>query len=332
MFVFIIPFQGKILFMKITKVLFFILLPLFKDPAFSFEADSASKKIHSLLSISDTLYKRISNNNLFRGKPSSIDSLFTYAIKTHPEIYALVYVNTNGSMVSDINRDLISNTLGSVRKKDWFVIPSSTDSPYVAGIVSANSKLCLLKTYPISDSTKIGVLAILVELQECLKDLKTSFPFPFLLLYNNTIIYQSDLQLPYSRIPIPSYKNMEFIYSENSVLQTETMQEESLNISVFEKCIRILATTLPWSLTSIAVIFSFFFFFSRKNKVTREELVALEYQKLPEQVHKLIHDRAISQLYCEIKRQLETHEIDNIRNEVREKLVNEMKVKIMNMR
>ena len=150
---------------------------------------------------------------------------------------------------------------------------------------------------------------------------KKSFTFyPF---YDKAIVYQSDPPLQVSKVSVPDFGKLELIYSNNSpesfVGFPTQNQKTGKDFSVFNQN-NFPTTFLPWTIALLTVGISLLIIYLSKPRIKKEELIALEYQKLPEETHKMIRDRAISQLYCEIKRQIETHEMDKIQQEVREKL------------
>lgn len=310
--------------MKTSTTSFCLLILLIANPADGFDVKDASAQFISELNTADSIYSCFSQDEIFNyGSKSYIDSLFKNALLKNPQLYAAIKVNQYGEVVSDINRDSSVNSNKNVRNKNWFQIPFFKAVDFNAGIVSANSRLCFLKTYPLFENSEnsetSGVLAILIDISYCLNKLKEHCSSPFALFYDSSIIYQSNPDKSFLPVKIPQYGRMELVFFEergDSILPNVVTKEKYPRPAFTWMLIVIL-------IPAIIVITRFI-----RPKINREELVALEYKNLPEETHKLIHDRAVSQLYCEIKRQLELHESVKIEQEIRNKLHSEIEKKI----
>lgn len=290
-----------------------------------FDMDNASVTFLSHLKRADSISEFLSQGVLFDNRSdTAIDSLLRDILDCNPQLYGILRVCQNGTVLNDINRDSNSNTALNVKSRAWFQTPLEKRSSYIGGIFSVNSNICFLKAYPIALNTSAaGVLAVLIDLKYCLGELTEKCLSPFTLFYDKAIVYQSGPPLQVSKVSFPDFGKLELIYSnispESFIGLSAQNQNLEKNYSIMDQKNPTIIF-LPWTIALLTIGISLLIIFLSRHRIKKEELIALEYQKLPAETHKLIRDRAISQLYCEIKRQIETHEMDKIQQEVREKL------------
>lgn len=299
-----------------------------------FETDNAFVSFISHLNKADSVSEYLSHGTLFDNRSDmDVDSLLRDVLYNNPQLYGILRIRNDGKVLNDINRDLKSNTTLNVKKRTWFHAPAEKRSSYIGGIFNVNSNPCFLKSYPINLNTSSpGVLAVLIDLNYCLRELSEKHPSPFILFYDKAIVYQSDPPLQVSKVTIPDFGKLELIYSNNSpesFINPTAQMHPNKNYSLME-LENPLTVFLPWAIALLAIGISLLIIHLSKPRIKKEELIALEYQRLPEETHKLIRERAISQLYCEIKRQIETHEMDRIHQEVREKLASAYEASLVN--
>jgi hypothetical protein len=287
--------------------------------------DNASATFVSHLKKADSVSEFLSQGTIFDNRSdTAIDSLLRDVLYSNPQLYGILRVCDNGKVLNDIKRDFNSNSVLNVKNKYWFQASLEKGSSYDGGIFTVNSNICFLKTYPITHNTSAaGVLAVLIDLKYCLGELAEKCLSPFTLFYDKAIVYQSDPPLQVSKVSAPDFEKLELIYSnvpaEHFTGLSAPKKDLQKNFSVWDQNDPPSAF-FPWIIILLTIGISLLIIFLSKPRIKKEELIALEYQRLPEETQKMIHDRAISQLYCEIKRQLETHEMDRIQQEVREKL------------
>lgn len=310
--------------MKVKFFIYFIFLP-FASMATEFEILDASSIFFSNLKKADSIgiyYSHIPNIRDYSAE--STDSVFSDILKKTPQIYGITKINKNGDIEFDINRSSTISSNQNVKNKNWFRIPLLNAKPHIGGIVNANSKACFLKSYPVMDTSLSqnpdGVIAILIDIDYCLKSFCEKYDHPFSLIYNNSILYQNEPELLFSRIRNPEYPSLEFLYANNlqpvadSLIPSPYNQKSSTNM----------LQTVFLCISAIICIIILSILFLNKHRVKKEDFIAMQYNKLSEETKKLVQERAMSQLYCEIKRQIEIHESDKIENEVREKLYKEI--------
>lgn len=318
--------------MKLSTALLFFLLSI-SVQASGFDKDNAVANFIALLKNTDSVNVQLSQQIVIKNNSDTyIDTLFRNVLNSNPQIYAVLRINHNGKILNDINRDFAANTIGNVKNKVWFKSPMKDGSVFIGGVFTANSRKCFLKTFPLINKEKknstYGVLACLIDLEYCLKDLPQKELSHFTLFYDKAIVFQSDPPPPFSRISIPEFGKLELMYVPSVISDPLTINyHHTTTNSIITDNQTPLTSYLPWALTFLTLAISLCFVIITKPKIKKEELVELEYQKLSEETHKLIYDRAISQLYCEIKRQVETHELNKIQNEVRQKIASDMEPK-----
>ncbi|NLL12652.1 MAG: hypothetical protein GX267_04540 [Fibrobacter sp.] len=290
-----------------------------------FDMDNASAVFISHLKKADSISEFLSQGTLFENRSkTAIDSLLRDILYNNPQLYGILRVCQDGKVLNDINRGTNSNATLNVKNRPWFQTSIEKGSSYTGEVFTVNSNVCFLKSYPLTLNTSAaGVIAVLIDLKYCLGELAEKSLSPFILFYDKAIVYQSDPPLQVSKVSVPDFGKLELIYSNNSpesfVGFPTQNQKTGKDFSVFNQN-NFPTTFLPWTIALLTVGISLLIIYLSKPRIKKEELIALEYQKLPEETHKMIRDRAISQLYCEIKRQIETHEMDKIQQEVREKL------------
>jgi hypothetical protein len=298
-----------------------------------FEKNNAFVVFISHLKKADSISEFLSQGTLFDNRSkTAVDSLLRDVLYNNPQLYGILRVGHNGKVLNDINRGYISDTTLNVKNRTWFHTPLEKKSPYIGGIFNVNSNICFLKTYPIAlNTSSSGVLAILIDLKYCLGILTEKHPSPFTLFYDKTIVYQSDPPLQVAKITIPDFGKMELVYSnispESVDVSAQNHPKKNFSIMDLENPPTVF---LLWTIALLTIGISLLIIYLSKSRIKKEELIALEYQKLPAETHKLIRDRAISQLYCEIRRQIETHEMDKIKQEVREKLASAYESSLIN--
>lgn len=300
-----------------------------------FDMDNASATFVSQLKKADSISGFISQGALFDNRSDmDIDSLLRDVLYSNPQLYGILRVCQDGKVLNDINRDFNSNTALNVKNRAWFQMPLEKGSSFNGGVFKVNSNVCFLKTYPLTlNASAAGVLAVLIDLKYCLGELTEKCLSPFTLFYDKAIVYQSNSALSVSKVSIPDFGKLELIYGnfspESFVGLSAQNQDFKKNLSIKDQK-NSPTHFLPWTITLLTIGISLLTIHLSKPRIKKEELIALEYQKLPAETHKLIRDRAISQLYCEIKRQIETHEMDKIQQEAREKLVLACESKLVN--
>lgn len=290
-----------------------------------FDMDNASAVFVSHLKKADSVSVFLSQSTLFKKlSETAIDSLLRDVLDSNPQLYGILRVCQDGKVLNDINRSSNSNAALNVKNRSWFQAFMEKGSSYKGEVFNVNSNVCFLKAYPLTkNNSAAGVLVVLVDLKYCLGELAENSLSPFTLFYDRAIVYQSSEPLQVSKVAVPDFGKLELIYSTISPqyfggLSSQNQNTEK-NFSIFDQK-NSPADFLPWAIALLTVGISLLIIYLSKPRIKKEELIALEYQRLPEETHKQIRDRAISQLYCEIKRQIETHEIDKIQQDVREKL------------
>lgn len=313
--------KGVIMKKTITSFSFMILCVYSTS---GFEMGDVSAAFISHLKKTDSISTILSSGNIFTNSSNNAtDSLLREILNCNPQLYGILRFSRDGQVLNDVNRDFLSNTSVNVKNRTWFQTPLKSGSPFVGGVLTANSNICFLKTYPlITQNITTGVLAILTDLKYCLGELTGNHLSPYTLFYDKAIVYQSDPSLSLTRIPIPEFGKLELIYNNTPLthspgLSAKNQRPEPEFLITNRGPFSVL---LPWSITILTIAISLLVIHLSKPKIKKEELIALEYQKLSDETHKLIRDRAISQLYCEIRRQIETHEMSKIQQDVREKL------------
>lgn len=288
-----------------------------------FDMDNASAVFVSHLKKADSVSVFLSQSTLFKKLPdTAIDSLLRDVLDNNPQLYGILRVSQDGKVLNDINRSYNSNATLNVKNRSWFQAFMEKGSSYEGEVFNVNSNVCFLKAYPLTKKNSAsGFLAVLVDLKYCLGELAEESLSPFTLFYDRAIVYQSSEPLQVSKVTVPDFGKLELIYSTISPQSFEGLssQNSEKNFSIFDQE-NSPTDFLPWAIALLTVAISLLLIYLSKPRIKKEELIALEYQRIPEETHKQIRDRAISQLYCEIKRQIETHEIDKIQQEVREKL------------
>jgi len=290
-----------------------------------FDMENASADFVSHLKKADSVSISLSKSTLFKNRSeTAIDSLLRDVLCSTPQLYGILRVCQDGKVLNDINRSSNSIATFNVKNRSWFQAFMEKGVSYKGDIFNVNSNVCFLKTYPIiKNNSAIEVLAVLFDLKYCLREMAEKSPSPFILFYDKAIVCQSSKPLPVSKVTVPEFGNLELIYSNNlpeSLISLSSQnQNHEKSFSIFD--IKYSPTVfLPWTITLLTIGISLLLIYLSKPRINKEDLIAMEYQRLPEETHKQIRNRALSQLYCEIKRQIETHEMDKIQQEVSEKL------------
>ena len=261
-----------------------------------------------------------------------VDSIVENVLDKNQLIQGVSMLDNSGAVIKDYNRAKKTIAAQNVASRDWFTIPRTGQIPFFGGIVRANSKNCLLKSYPLALDKNIskGVLVVLVDAAQFLKQIEFQFKNPFTVTYKSVQLYSSSPEntaLPF-HTTIAGYDNLAISYGAENI--SASFVAAPTNQKSPAKTLFSLPLPLMYVIiTLVLALISFMWGRSYLKKFKDRRILELEYEKISKEQQKQIHDRALSQVYCEVKRQIETHEMGKIEDEIRHKIEHDVQEKVL---
>ncbi len=291
----------------------------------SFSSKGTDEPVIGMLNRIDVAVKEIKNTfNRDITKPADLKSWCDSLLKVQPYIHTVMAVDSKGTVLFECSCNQEKSSVGAnVSKNGWFSNTSSENATEHFEIVKAGDKRVLLNSWVASQKKVPGaasVVAVLIDLEMVLTAVSTGQSSPAALLYNGKILYESNWVKDASRvISNPGIKGLEI-----AVMNTneQTLPNATLvsSISLADENRLLLGIAIVALLVGITGIILFIISQSTATKLRKDSYLKLEEEKLSEQEKEKIHKLAVSHVYCEVKRQVETHELHNIESQVRREI------------
>jgi hypothetical protein len=286
--------------------------------------------IESIASI-DTLPDELSRHApKSAASTTSVDSIARVILDRTPVIQGIFLIDGSGAVVSTFNRTRKSVAMGNVALKEWFVAAKTDRIPVFGGVVRADDRYCFLKSYPFAltsgKKSSDGVLVVLVDATRFLDQIRLEFGQPFTVTYKSVPFYRSSAEttdMP-AHATMSGYADLAIDYGARVPAVTAATRR-SFTTALF-------STPLAFAFlagTLLLCILSYFFGRQSQKQSNYKKFLEMEYEKISKEQQKEIHDRALSQVYCEIKRQIETHELKKIEDEIRQKIGLDIEARIL---
>lgn len=262
----------------------------------------------------EMLKKKASADCAFKEFTSLSDSI----VKKHKTLHSIVVSDTEGRVLYEASHTETKSLAGvNISKNRWFLNALQGKSMVYEEIVKIENKKVLLKSWVSSglkDDHGPFLIAVLIDLEEILAAISRNTTAPSALLYNGQIVYESDwISGTDNVIDLPEFSGIKIAVAKGGELNTSV---EPIHVSANERTFLLVITVLS-VLVGMAGVVSYLI---NQKTVARMKDVAwikMEEEQLSDKEKEKIHNLAVSHIYCEIKRQVETHELEDITKKVR---------------
>lgn len=262
----------------------------------------------------EMLKKKASADCAFKEFTSLSDSI----VKKHKTLHSIVVSDTEGMVLYEASPTETKLLTGvNISKNRWFSNALQGKSSVYEEIVKIENKKVLLKSWVSAgkkDDHGPFLIAVLIDLEEILTAISRNTTAPLALLYNGQIVYESDwISGTDNVIDLPEFSGVKIAVAKGGELNASV---EPIHVSANERTLLLIITVLS-VLVGIAGVVSYLI---NQKTVARMKDVAwikMEEEQLSDKEKEKIHNLAVSHIYCEIKRQVETHELEDITKKVR---------------
>jgi hypothetical protein len=291
----------------------------------SFSSTDADAPVIGMLNQIDAAVKEIKNRvNSDMIKDTGIKNWCDSLMNEQPYINTVLTTDNKGTVLFECNRNQEKSSIGiNVSKNGWFTKTiSGTETEYFDVVKNGNSRVLL--TSWVFDQKMIpgavSVAVVLIDLEKVLTSVDNMVPAPAALIYNGKVLYESNWVKDASRvISNPEIKGLEIavMNTADQHLQNATIMP---SLSLADENRLLLGIAIVSLLIGIAGIILFIISQNTASKLRNDSYLKLEEEKLSEQEKEKIHKLAVSHVYCEVKRQVETHELHDIESQVRHEI------------
>lgn len=292
----------------------------------SFSTSGTDTPVIGLLSQIDDAVKKIKDkiNNDATSNAPDLKNWCDSLMNERPYIQTILTIDKNGVVLFEDSHHQEKSFAGAnVSQNGWFSRTISGDGSQYGEVVKNGSKRVLLNSWVSGQKTAAGevsVAAVLIDLETVLASVNTMLPVPAALIYNGKILYESNWVQDASRtISSPEIKGLGIavMNTDDKPLPTATLLS---SISLTDENRLLLGISTIALLVGIAGIILFIISQSTASKLRNDSYLKLEEEKLSDQEKEKIHKLAVSHVYCEVKRQVETHELHDIESQVRHEI------------
>jgi hypothetical protein len=205
----------------------------------------------------------------------------------------------------------------NVKKTRWFSNALQDRENEHTEIVKMDNKKLFLKSWVSADMKDLRgpcILTVLIDLERILTEFRGKSNTPVALLFNKQIIYESDWVNDIgNEVDIPNLGGIKIAFADiGEQIEPSIVQDKSAN----DRVLFLIITALSLLIGAGGLV-SFLISQKSLSKIKNESILKLEEEKLSDTEKEKIHKLAVSHVYCEVKRQVETHEIDAITKKVR---------------
>jgi hypothetical protein len=248
-------------------------------------------------------------------------------LKSQIFIQSILICDKYGKILFDNNREQAQSlTEKNMKKSTWFTRTLQNNDQSHFEIVRVNTKKILLKSWITSDKTNLDdlrIVALLIDLEKIITEIDYNTQNPVALLFNGQIIYESNwIQDASEKTVIPTMGGVEIAIAndqeQGGVSQTQSGNHLSM---VSDKNLFWIIMILSLIIGVAGIVWAIF---SKTlfSKLKNDAYLRIEEEKLSDEEKDKIHKMAVSHVYCEVKRQVETHELKNIEMQVRSEIAN----------
>jgi hypothetical protein len=292
----------------------------------SFSTSGTDAPVIGLLNQIDDAVKLIKDkvNNDATSNAADLKTWCDSLMSKCPYIYTILNVDNNGAILFEDSRYKEKSLEGgNVSKSGWFSNTIGGSASQNVEIVKIGSKRILLNSWVSGQKVAVGgvaVAAVLIDLETVLASVNTMLPVPAALVYNGKTIYESNwVQDAGKTINSPQIKGLGIavMNTNDHPLPNATLIP---SISLTDENRLFLGIAIVSLLIGISGIILFIVSQSTASKLRNDSYLKLEEEKLSDQEKEKIHNLAVSHVYCEIKRQVETHELHDIESQVRHEI------------
>jgi hypothetical protein len=248
-------------------------------------------------------------------------SLSDSILKKQKMLHSIIVSDTDGRVYFETAQAGTSSMAGvTINRNRWFSNALQGNTTTYEEIVKIDNKKVLLKSW-VSSGLKGEhgpfLIAVLIDLEEILIAFSKNTTAPSAQLYNGQIVYESDwISSTKNIIDIPELNGIKIAFAQSS---QQYGSSESINDSADEKTLLLIITALS-VLVGIAGVVSFLISQKTTSKMKDVAWLKMEEEQLSDEEKEKIRKLAVSHVYCEIKRQVETHEMEDITKKVREEI------------
>jgi hypothetical protein len=291
----------------------------------SFSSTGADAPIVSMLNQMDVAVKEIKNRvNSDMIKDTVIKNWCDSLMKEQPYINTVLTTDNKGTVLFECNRHQEKSSVGmNVSKYGWFTKTISGNETEYFEVVKNGNRRVLLNSWVFDQKMvpgAVSVAAVLIDLEKVLISVNNMVPAPAALIFNGKVLYESNWVKDASRvISNPEIKGLEIavMNTNDQPLPNATIVS---SLSLADENRLLLGIAIVALLIGIAGIILFIMSQNNASKLRNDSYLKLEEEKLSEQEKEKIHKLAISHVYCEVKRQVETHELHDIELQVRHEI------------
>jgi Pyruvate/2-oxoacid:ferredoxin oxidoreductase gamma subunit len=291
----------------------------------SFSSAGTDAPVIGMLNQIDVAVKEIKNKcNSDISKATEFKNWCDSLLKKQPHIHTVLIADNKGKVLFECSRHIEKSSIGTnVSKNDWFSNTVSNKSTEYYEVVKNGDKRVLLNSW-VSGQKMVpdaeSVIVVLIDLEMVLTSVNDLLPAPAALLYNGKVLYESNWVMDASRmISTTEMKGLEIavMNTNDQILPNATLVP---SISLADENSLFLGIAIVALLVGITGIILFTISQNTALKLRKDSYLKLEEEKLSDQEKEKIHKLAVSHVYCEVKRQVETHELHDIESQVRREI------------
>jgi hypothetical protein len=297
----------------------------------SYSSSSTEPSVSKLFNQIEASFELINKNiNETSNTNTDFKSFSDTILKKQIFIQSILICDKNGKVLLDNNQDqtqIFSEK--NMKKSAWFTRTLQNNDKSHFEIVKVNTKKILLKSWIIKDKSNpddLKIVAVLIDLEKIIGEIDYNTHNPVALLFNGHIIYESNwIQDASEKTAVPTVGGLEIAIAKNQENGgvAQTLSGNSLSL-VSDKNLFWIILILSLFIGVAGIVWAIF---SKTlfSKLKNDAYLRIEEEKLSDVEKDKIHKMAVSHVYCEVKRQVETHELKNIEMKVRSEIASSVR-------